>query len=293
MPLSDLPGELILSIADQLDIAGISTLSRTSSLFYSLLNEYLYRRDLTQAPEISRSLLHGDLELTVPRAIAAGQHLDPLPESYDFALGVAAYGGPGRVHLVEQLLKVRGINPNTMNDNEGNTLESAANMGETDIVKLLLDHPDINPNFLERNAHGQSALMRTTMPEVARLLLDRNDINVNLQDNEGWTALIWACWYNNASMVNLLLEREDVDPNIRTMRGHTALTLSCILSPTSRVDIVRLLLSRRDTDPNPIVPIGLLNLHHGNFRLLDRVIRNVTPHFGEEIESLLRAAGAR
>ena len=95
-------------------------------------------------------------------------------------------------------------------------------------------------------------------------------------------------------MVNLLLEREDVDPNIRDISsGHTALTFSCLLSPTSRIDIVRLLLSRRDTDPNPIVPIGILNLHNGNFRLLDRVRRNVTPYFGGKIEPLLRAAGAR
>jgi ankyrin repeat protein len=35
--------------------------------------------------------------------------------------------------------------------------------------------------------------MRTTLTEVAKLLLDRDDINVNLQDNEGWTALIRAC----------------------------------------------------------------------------------------------------
>ena len=48
MPLSDLPGELILSIADQLDIGGTSALSRTSSLFYGWLNGCLHRRDLTR-----------------------------------------------------------------------------------------------------------------------------------------------------------------------------------------------------------------------------------------------------
>ena len=48
MPLSDLPGELILSIADQQDIGGTSALSRTSSLFYGWLNGCLHRRDLTR-----------------------------------------------------------------------------------------------------------------------------------------------------------------------------------------------------------------------------------------------------
>jgi len=77
MPLSDLPSEIILEIADQLPIGGISALSRTNRLFYNLLNGYLYRRDVTR---ISFALLFGDLETAVPRAIIATLMRAAIPE---------------------------------------------------------------------------------------------------------------------------------------------------------------------------------------------------------------------
>jgi ankyrin repeat protein len=223
MPLSDLPNELIFNIADQLHIADINALSRTNNIYYNVLNGYLYRRDLTRAPDDSKSLLYGNPETTVPRAIAASQHLHPLPESYNFALGVAARGGAGRASLVEQLLKVKGINPNATNCQEGNTLISAAILGKTNIVRLLLSHPNIDPNFVERRLFGSTALMRAQEPEVIKLLLDRDDTDVNLRDNLGWTALVWACYADSIWKVNLLLERENVDPNVRDSSGMTAL----------------------------------------------------------------------
>jgi ankyrin repeat protein len=289
MSLSSLPSELIFNIADQLHIAEINALSHTNSIFYNVLNGYLYRRDITRAPDDSKSLLYGDPETTVPRAIAAGQRLHPLPESYNFALGVAARGGPGRVSLVKQLLKVQGINPNATNCQEGNTLISAAFLGETNIVRLLLSHPNIDPNFVERRLFGSTALMRAQEPEVTKLLLERGDTDVNLRDDLGWTALVWACYTDSNWKVNLLLERENVDPNIRDIAGVTALVHCCLLGPymtaASRVANVRALLSRRDTslDPRPN-PNGL--------SLLDQVRLSVTPRDGGQIESLLRAAGA-
>jgi hypothetical protein len=139
MFLSDLPGELILEIADQLDDAGTSTLSRTNHRFYDLLNGYLYRRDLTQTSR-SISLRYGDPEATVPRAIAAGRHLDPIPTSYDVALVSNARGRePQKAKLVvAQLLKVKGINPNMRHPNGDQLLGYLAFLGLTDVVKLFL-----------------------------------------------------------------------------------------------------------------------------------------------------------
>jgi hypothetical protein len=54
MPLSDLPGEIILETADQLDDAGASALARTNSYMNGFLNGYLYRRDVVKCR--SRSL---------------------------------------------------------------------------------------------------------------------------------------------------------------------------------------------------------------------------------------------
>ena len=116
MALSDLPAEIILNIADQLDVAGMNALVRTNRLMYTLLNGYLYRRDLTKS--FSRSLnwvIKNGLEATatsntVQWAIDAGRYLNPIPEGFHFALQRAA--GRGYAHLVERLLKVNGININ-------------------------------------------------------------------------------------------------------------------------------------------------------------------------------------
>jgi ankyrin repeat protein len=296
MPLSDLPSEIILNIADQLDVAGTSGLSRTNQRLYSVLNAsgYLYRRDLTQRSGISRVLLYGDLEITVPQALSAGQNLVTIPESYNHALGIAvaacAGGQPLRGKLlIELLLKVKGINPNTVNSNGDHGLVYAAHLGLTDIVKLFLDHPDIDPNFMSKQ---HTALMRAQTPEVAKLLLDRGDINVNLQDQFGWNALFCACISNNFLVARQLLEREDIDINARDGYGRTVLTDYCELGDDGfhvDVDMVRLLLSHHGIDPNPVDNFGE--------SLLEMVISETSgpynPCISAEIEPLLRAAGAR
>src|ERR1700735_3387652 len=103
MPLSNLPREIVLDIADQLNDAGMNALAYTNSQMYQLLNKYLYRRDVTRA--WSRSLIwaaENGVEATVQRAVDAARHLDPIPESFSIALKLAA--NRGDVNLVAALL---------------------------------------------------------------------------------------------------------------------------------------------------------------------------------------------
>lgn len=318
MHFSDLPRDILFELADLLDDTGINALCRTNSQIYYLLNGYLYRRDLTRSR--CESLLwaaSNGVEATVQQALAAGGYLDPIPESYNTALYMAAMGG--HAGLVELLLKIEGINPNIWNFSGDHVLGLSVFLGHTSIVKLLLEHPDIDPNVAARD--GGSALMRAREPNMLKLLLGVEDINVNQQDNfgrtalcynlgrtaisqaalvsrfemakllvnqddtdpnipdiYGQTALFWACDSNCLSLVDLLLERDDIDPNARDNTGNTALVRPCLLN---NVAIVRVLLSYRNMDPNPIDNNGL--------SLLTRVMRD---RHGREIESLLRAAGA-
>ena len=78
MPLSDLPREIVLDIADQLNDAGMNALAYTNSQMYQLLNKYLYCRDVTRAWTLSRSLAwatKNGVEATVQRAVGAARHL--------------------------------------------------------------------------------------------------------------------------------------------------------------------------------------------------------------------------
>src|ERR1700684_1997171 len=130
MPLSDLPREIILDIADQLEDAGMSALGHTNSQMYQFLNKYLYRHDVARAR--SRSLtwaIENGVEATVQRAVDAGRHLDPIPKSFYIALQAATYRGD--VNLVAALLKLDGINPNISIDWPTPPLTIAAEQGHS------------------------------------------------------------------------------------------------------------------------------------------------------------------
>ncbi|KAN0070027.1 Ankyrin repeat-containing domain protein [Elaphomyces granulatus] len=367
MPFSDLPRVIILEIADQLDDVGVNVLLRTNRQIYDLLNRYLYRRDLKRTQ--SRSLLwavHRGTEAQattmVQRAIVVCGHLDLIPESFHIALQASAK--EGRVHLVELLLKVKGINPN-FGDSSQTPLALAVRGGHVSIVelllaaanidpnvtvgcfgdhilaystyyghqktayaaivKLLLDRPDIDPNVVTADAFRRPVLTWASAPALVRLFLDRKDIDVNKQDNKGYTALWRAACSNNFEIAKLLLDRDDINVNLSDMGGRTPLFHACHcrhlsivrlllkkdgIDPNARdndgctplahachldclafgplpshLAVVRSLLSHPDTDPNVVDNNGV--------RVLAYVIDNVTPRYGEKIESLLRTAGAR
>jgi ankyrin repeat protein len=66
--------------------------------------------------------------------------------------------------------------------------------GHVSIIQPLLDHPEIDLNFVARdgNHSGWTALSKAAHYrnlEVAKLLLEREDINTNLPDNCGWASL--------------------------------------------------------------------------------------------------------
>ena len=149
MPLSDLPREILLDIADQLDDAWLNSLANTNSQMYQFLNKYLYHRDVTSVK--SRSLtwaIRNGVEATVQRVVDTSGHLYPIPESFHIALQDAAYRG--HVNFVAALLKLDGINPNFCNEQRP-PLHLAALQGHSAVVNLLLAVSNINPNFRDRH----------------------------------------------------------------------------------------------------------------------------------------------
>ncbi|KAN0070009.1 Ankyrin repeat-containing domain protein [Elaphomyces granulatus] len=294
MSFGDFPREIVLAITDHLDDAGMNALSRTNKQICSFLNDSLYLRDLTTRSR-SRSLLwaieKGDSEealrlaatTTVQRAIAVGGHLDPIPESYNVALQVAAE--EGREHLVKLLLKVKGINPNFGSDSpcplalaaewdRTATVELLLADAKVDpnifdesnhillfyavfhrswtatsraIVKLLLDHPAIDPNSVYGDERGRSVLMRVQFLDMINVFLDKKDVNVNQQDNEGRTALCRTVqrlinWPDVCAVVKSFLHRrDDIDINLPDNRGRTPLFWA---QHFGHLSVVELLLER-------------------------------------------------
>jgi ankyrin repeat protein len=75
---------------------------------------------------------------------------------------------------------------------------------------------------------------------AVRLLLNRNDVNVDHQDNDGWTALLWASKENSIDVARLLIDR-GANIEHQDNSGWTALILA---SRENSIDVARLLIDR-------------------------------------------------
>ena len=60
---------------------------------------------------------------------------------------------------------------------------------------------------------------------VVRMLLDHPNTDPNLQNTGGDTALIWASYYEHDTVVRMLLDHPNTYPNLQTKYADTALIL--------------------------------------------------------------------
>lgn len=76
---------------------------------------------------------------------------------------------------------------------------------------------------------GKSEFMRAVIEGhmlYAETLAEFEDTDVNLQDNEGWTALHWACSEKNTNLISLCLSIPEFDIGLRNIDNLTAFDLS-------------------------------------------------------------------
>ena len=104
-----------------------------------------------------------------------------------------------------------GVNGDILNamDVNGNTaLALAAEIGNAEIVRMLLNYPGIAPNFavplIRAAAKGHA--------EIVALFLQERGINVNAIDEQGSTALEMAATIASKEIVQMLLGRADILP---------------------------------------------------------------------------------
>ena len=148
----------------------------------------------------------------------------------------------GEKRIVDLLLKHPNIDVNIKSNSGETSLMTGTIFGRQETVKPLLNHKDIDVNI--QNEKGITALMYATADydkdmdklrqsrsyvkdkvemslgkqEIVKLLLNHEDIDVNIRDEEGKTALIWAVDQNQKEIVELLLNhpnvREKIDVNL-------------------------------------------------------------------------------
>ena len=167
----------------------------------------------------------------------------------------------GLVEVVESLLARDDLDPNIVDHCGKHALGYAVSRWHNGVVRLLLNRPDIDVN--RRDDFGSTALCQVAdyySLEAAELLLEREDTDINLPDNGGWTPLHWACKSDYPEFAKLLLQKDNIGVNARDTDDSTPLAFAC--SCCVSIEIVQLLLSHGDTNPNVVDRYGVSPSDH-------------------------------
>ncbi|ETV76764.1 hypothetical protein, variant [Aphanomyces astaci] len=144
----------------------------------------------------------------------------------------------GRTQIVELLLQRACYPVNQPSRNYAYTaLHGAARGGYINVVKLLLDQPGIDINFL--NDDGQTAFHEAAKEGhdgIIELFLQHPQLHsINLQDVNQCTALRLACHGGNSSVVMILLKRNDIDVNLPCSGGNSPLMAAVMVDDVDSV----------------------------------------------------------
>ncbi|ORY48140.1 ankyrin [Rhizoclosmatium globosum] len=123
---------------------------------------------------------------------------------------------------------------------ENRAFRWSARSGYTDVVRMLLKHPDVNP--ADQNHYAIASTPDIEQPDVVRLLLEDPRIDPSAQNH---LALRWACDHDHIETIRLLLAHPGVDPS--SSNNYWYETLICL--NRGHLDIVKLLLQDPRIDP--------------------------------------------
>ena len=146
------------------------------------------------------------------------------------------------------LLQLPDVDPNFQLENGNTALGIAVGDKNINAIKELLKHPDIDPNIQDKE--GDTPLytaVRSERLEVVKELLKHPKINPNIKNNGDNSPLIKAIGNNNMEIINELLQHPSIDPNIQDKDGDTPLYTAV---RRERIELVKELLKFPNIDPN-------------------------------------------
>ncbi|KAK3255464.1 hypothetical protein CYMTET_35353 [Cymbomonas tetramitiformis] len=150
----------------------------------------------------------------------------------------------GDAQLVELLLSSKKI------DNSMTPLFQAVRQGHIPVVKLLLKHPNIDPNRPAKE--GKTALQQAccqSSPTLVDLVVRNKNTDVNSVDMYGMTALHEAATRGHVQLLKTLLKRGDMDCNPRDLQGRTPFWMACNCGDDN-IESVNLMLKCEKVDVN-------------------------------------------
>lgn len=141
----------------------------------------------------------------------------------------------GKIHRISALLtKIEDVNIRSAD--QMTPLMHACNVTQGDlcshIVRMFLKRKECDVN--SRDENGRTALMYACQykdnTDAGRILVRNSKTDTNLMDEDGWTALMHAIANNNFDAIEVLLVNErvacKVDVNLHNIEGSTALDMA-------------------------------------------------------------------
>merc|ERR1711892_782684 len=133
-------------------------------------------------------------------------------------------------------------------------LHVAAKHGFSDIMRILLDTPDIEA-YIKENPHAEDESGKTIQgftpvyhaivndhPDIVKMLLEKENIVLD-NDWTGWCALEHAATAGKSRIVEMILEHPDIYVNVRNQDNRTPLILATL---NNHPDIVGMLLANEN-----------------------------------------------
>ena len=158
----------------------------------------------------------------------------------------------GHDEVVKVLLERRDINPDQADTKYGQTpLSWAAEKGHDGVLKMLLERGGVNPDQVDTE-YGRTPLSwaaENGHEGVVKLLLEQGDVNPDQTDTWcGQTPLSWAAKNGHEGVVQILWERGGVNPDqADTEYGRTPLSWA---AENGHEGVVKLLLEKYGVNPD-------------------------------------------
>ena len=117
------------------------------------------------------------------------------------------------MEIVFPVLEMKEWDVNATDSTGSTALTWAVRRGRQQVVKMLLERQDVNPDHADPKSSRTPLMWAAIMghEEIVKMLLEREDINPNCEDTEyGRMPRSWAAEYQHEGVVKILLERNDV-----------------------------------------------------------------------------------
>eukprot|EP00833_Pecoramyces_ruminatium_P018881 jgi/Orpsp1_1/1192913/evm.model.d7180000096881.1 len=128
-------------------------------------------------------------------------------------------------------------------------IEIAVSKGHIEIVKLLLNCPDIKV----KSTIISIAVVREKI-SIAKILINNPKIDINETDDEGNTPLIYAAGTGQIEILKFLLDQPHINVNIQNNNDNTALMFGVV---NNQIEIVKLLLNKRNSKGQRICDVNI------------------------------------